>query len=47
MVAITLVGMRTVALSRFDALPDALPDDLVGVQALQAADDRDGPTDSG
>jgi hypothetical protein len=36
MAAITLVGMRTAALSRFDALPDALPDDLVGVRALQA-----------
>jgi MFS family permease len=35
--ALTVAGMRTRVLSRFDAeVPDALPDDLVGLRTLQA-----------
>jgi hypothetical protein len=34
--ALTLIGMRTAVLSRFDTdVPDAVPDDLIGVAALR------------
>jgi hypothetical protein len=36
-VGLGLVSLRTRVLSRFDAdVPDALPDDVVGLQALEA-----------
>ncbi|MFI6509990.1 amino acid adenylation domain-containing protein [Streptosporangium sp. NPDC050855] len=43
-IAVTaLVAMRTRTLSRFDVdVPDALPDDLVGFQAIQRRRERDG-----